>query len=105
MISEQEREAKMSEAPMPLWEVFIRNRSGLPHKHCGSVHAADAVMALQAARDVYTRRGETVSLWVVPSHAIVASDPGDRQELFEPTASKAYRHPTFYDVPEDVGHM
>src|SRR6185503_19510143 len=48
----------MSEAPMPLWEVFIRNRSGLPHKHCGSVHAPDATMALQAARDVYTRRGE-----------------------------------------------
>jgi ring-1,2-phenylacetyl-CoA epoxidase subunit PaaB len=56
----------MSEAPMPLWEVFIRNRSGLPHKHCGSVHAPDATLALQAARDVYTRRGEAVSIWVVP---------------------------------------
>ena len=65
----------MSETPMPLWEVFIRNRSGLPHKHCGSVHAADATMALQAARDVYTRRGEAVSIWVVPSSAITASDP------------------------------
>jgi ring-1,2-phenylacetyl-CoA epoxidase subunit PaaB len=50
----------MADAEMPLWEVFIRNRSGLPHKHCGSVHAADATMALQAARDVYTRRGEAV---------------------------------------------
>ena len=95
----------MSEAPMPLWEVFIRNRSGLPHKHAGSVHAADAAMALQAARDVYTRRGEAVSIWVVPSRAITASDPADKAELFEPTGSKIYRHPTFYEVPDEVGHM
>ena len=95
----------MSEAPMPLWEVFIRNRSGLPHKHVGSVHAADAAMALQAARDVYTRRGEAVSIWVVPSGAITASDPADKAELFEPTGSKIYRHPTFYEVPDEVGHM
>lgn len=95
----------MSEAPLPLWEVFIRSRTGLPHRHCGSVHAADATMALQAARDVYTRRGESVSIWVAPSNAITASDPAEKDALFEPTASKIYRHPTFYDVPEDVGHM
>jgi ring-1,2-phenylacetyl-CoA epoxidase subunit PaaB len=95
----------MSEKHLPLWEVFIRSRSGLAHKHCGSVHAADAEMALQAARDVYTRRGEGNSIWVVPSSAIAASDPADKDELFEPAMSKIYRHPTFYDVPDDVGHM
>jgi ring-1,2-phenylacetyl-CoA epoxidase subunit PaaB len=95
----------VADAPMPLWEVFIRNRSGMPHKHCGSVHAPDAAMALQAARDVYTRRGESVSLWVVPSSAITASDPADKDEMFEPTGTKIYRHPTFYKVPDDVGHM
>jgi ring-1,2-phenylacetyl-CoA epoxidase subunit PaaB len=95
----------MSEKHLPLWEVFIRSRSGLAHKHCGSVHAADAEMALQAARDVYTRRGEGNSIWVVPSSAIVASDPSDKDELFEPALSKIYRHPTFYEVPDDVGHM
>jgi len=95
----------MSEKPMPLWEVFIRSRNGLAHKHVGSVHAADAVMALQAARDVYTRRGEGLSLWVVPSEAIIASDPGEKAMMFEPTASKIYRHPTFYKVPDDVGNM
>ncbi|MBV9971218.1 MAG: 1,2-phenylacetyl-CoA epoxidase subunit B, partial [Xanthobacteraceae bacterium] len=36
----------MGEKHLPLWEVFIRSRSGLAHKHCGSVHAADAEMAL-----------------------------------------------------------
>ena len=47
----------------PLWEVFIRSRNGLAHKHCGSLHAADATLALQAARDIYTRRGEGLSIW------------------------------------------
>ena len=89
----------------PVWEVFIRSRAGLSHKHVGSLHAADATLALQAARDLYTRRGEGLSLWVVPSSAIVASDPQDKGMLFEPTASKIYRHPTFYDIPDDVGHM
>jgi len=90
---------------MPLWEVFIRSRNGLAHKHVGSVHAADAAMALQAARDVYTRRGEGLSLWVVPSSAITGSDPAEKDMMFEPTASKIYRHPTFYKVPDDVGNM
>lgn len=62
-------------------------------------------MALQSARDVYTRRGEGLSIWVVPSAAIVASDPAEQAVLFEPTASKIYRHPSFYDVPEEVGNM
>jgi ring-1,2-phenylacetyl-CoA epoxidase subunit PaaB len=90
---------------MPLWEVFIRPRTGLAHSHVGSVHASDEVMAVQAARDVYTRRGEGVSIWVVPSASITASDPDQRDENFEPTASKVYRHPSFYDIPDDVGHM
>ncbi|OKL44977.1 1,2-phenylacetyl-CoA epoxidase subunit PaaB [Pseudovibrio exalbescens] len=95
----------MSEKFTPLWEVFIRARNGLAHKHAGSIHAADAEMALQAARDVYTRRGEGQSLWVVRSDQIVASDPSDKDMMFEPTASKIYRHPTFYEIPEEVGNM
>ncbi|MEM7291451.1 MAG: 1,2-phenylacetyl-CoA epoxidase subunit PaaB [Pseudomonadota bacterium] len=90
---------------IPVWEVFIRPRNGLSHKHVGSVHAPDEVMALQAARDVYTRRGEGLSVWVVRSRDIFASDPGDKEEMFEPSADKIYRHPTFYDIPDDVGHM
>ena len=61
----------------PLWEVFVRSRQGLDHKHCGSLHASDATMALQMARDVYTRRLEGVSIWVVPSAAITAAAPAD----------------------------
>lgn len=89
----------------PLWEVFIRTRNGMAHRHVGSVHAVDATMALQNARDVYTRRGEGLSIWVVPSSVITASDPAEKGMMFEPSASKIYRHPTFYDVPDEVGHM
>jgi ring-1,2-phenylacetyl-CoA epoxidase subunit PaaB len=89
----------------PLWEVFVRAKNGLSHKHAGSVHAADAKMALEAARDVYTRRMEGVSLWVVPSSEIVASDPGDAAELFAPAADKIYRHPTFYTIPDSVKNI
>jgi ring-1,2-phenylacetyl-CoA epoxidase subunit PaaB len=59
----------------PLWEVFIRSRQGLSHKHVGSLHAADEVMALENARDVYTRRQEGLSIWVVPAEAITESSP------------------------------
>ena len=89
----------------PLWEVFIRPRNGLSHKHVGSLHAADEELALQAARDVYTRRGEGTSIWVVASSAIAASDPEAADETFEPTASKVYRHPTFYKIPDEVENI
>src|SRR3954451_9768176 len=101
----QSREIAMATPNTPLWEVFIRSRNGLAHKHVGSLHASDATMALQAARDIYTRRGEGLSIWVVPSTAITASDPADKGMMFEPAESKIYRHPTFYEVPEEVGHM
>lgn len=89
----------------PLWEVFVRSKQGLEHKHCGSLHAVDAQQALQMARDVYTRRQEGVSLWVVLSSAITASAPDEKDQLFEPMADKIYRHPSFYAIPDDVGHM
>jgi len=89
----------------PLWEVFIRSRGGLSHKHVGSVHASDGEMALRHARDTYTRRMEGVSLWIVKSADIVASDPEQAGKLFEPAASKVYRHPTFYDIPDIVKHI
>ncbi len=95
----------MSKKDWPLWEVFIRSKSGLSHKHVGSLHAADAETAIQNARDVYTRRTEGISIWVVPSSAIIASSPADKDIIFDPANDKAYRHPTFYEIPPEVGHM
>jgi ring-1,2-phenylacetyl-CoA epoxidase subunit PaaB len=85
-----------------LWEVFVRARRGLSHNHVGSLHAPDAEIALRNARDVYTRRQEGVSIWVVPAKVIMASSPDEKDSFFEPAADKAYRHPTFYDIPGRV---
>ncbi len=89
----------------PLWEVFIRSKQGLDHKHAGSLHAADAQMAIENARDVYTRRMEGVSIWVVESKYITASNPEEAGELYEPAVDKIYRHPTFYQLPDELNHM
>ena len=88
-----------------LWEVFVQRKSGQPFVHCGSLHAFDKEMALQNARDLYTRRGEGNALWVVPSSAIVSSTPEDIGSFFEPANDKVYRHPTFYQIPEGVKHL
>jgi ring-1,2-phenylacetyl-CoA epoxidase subunit PaaB len=89
----------------PLWEIFIRSKQGLDHKHVGSLHAADAQMAIENARDVYTRRMEGISIWVVQSKHIHASNPDDADNFYEPAEDKVYRHPTFYDLPDEVKHM
>ena len=89
----------------PIWEVFIRSKNGLEHRHAGSLHAADAVMAIENARDVYTRRQEGVSIWVVESKYITASNPKQKEELFDPALNKIYRHPTFYKMPEGLENI
>ena len=86
--------AHSSKAEWPLWEIFIRSRQGLDHKHVGSLHAADAAMAM-----------EGVSIWVVESFHIHASNPADSEALFDPANDKVYRHPTFYNLPDELTHM
>jgi ring-1,2-phenylacetyl-CoA epoxidase subunit PaaB len=89
----------------PLYEVFLRGKRGLNHVHVGSLHAADPQMALHHARDLYTRRNEGVSIWVVAAADITASSPDEKDPFFAPSGDKVYRHPTFYDIPADVPHM
>lgn len=100
----------MSDAPAdavdwPLWEIFIRSAHGLAHKHVGSLHAADGEMALEHARDVYTRRSEGLSVWVVRSTDIIASRPNERESYFTPAEAKAFRHATYYAVPDGVKNL
>jgi ring-1,2-phenylacetyl-CoA epoxidase subunit PaaB len=75
------------------------------HKHAGSLYAADAQMAIENARDVYTRRNEGISIWVVESKNIHASNPDDAGEFFDPASDKIYRHPSFYHLPEQVKNI
>jgi ring-1,2-phenylacetyl-CoA epoxidase subunit PaaB len=88
-----------------LWEVFIRAKRGLSHQHVGSLHAPDAELAVRNARDIYTRRQEGVSIWVVATTNITASSPDEKDAFFDPAADKAYRHPTFFHVPDGVQHL
>jgi ring-1,2-phenylacetyl-CoA epoxidase subunit PaaB len=89
----------------PLYEVFLRSKRGLNHVHVGSLHAADATMALRHARDLYTRRNEGVSIWVVKAADITASSPDEKDPFFAPSGDKVYRHPTFYEIPDSVPHI
>ena len=89
----------------PLWEVFVRGANGMSHRHVGSLHAPDEESAIRNARDVYTRRGEGVSIWVVQSRHIAASSPDEKGPLYDPADAKTYRHPTFFEIPDDVGPM
>ncbi len=99
------RESEREKNAWPLWEVFVRSSHGLAHKHVGSLHAADAGMAMQNARDVYTRRNEGASVWVVESSDIVASDPAEREMFFAPAENKTFRHPTYFKVPDGVKNL
>ena len=95
----------MDKKNWPLWEIFIRSKQGLSHKHMGSLHATDEEMAIENARDVYTRRSEGVSIWVVESKHITASSPAKSDSLYDPANDKVYRHPTFYNLPDELTHI
>ena len=56
----------------------ICSKQGLSHRHVGSLRAPDDEIALQHARDVYTRRNEGISIWVVRSELIKSSQPDEK---------------------------
>ena len=88
----------MSSNELPIWEVFIQPKTGAPFQHAGNVHATDKEMALQNARDLYTRRMEGTCIWVVKAEEIVSSNPTDQESFFDPADDKVYRYPTFFKV-------
>ena len=92
----------MSNNELPLWEVFIQPKAGVHFQHCGSVHATDKEMALQNARELYTRRQEGTCIWVVKTENIVSSNPDDSESFFDPSDDKAYRYPTFFKISKKV---
>ena len=88
-----------------VWEVFIQSKNGLAHKHVGNVHAEDKVMAIENARELYTRRNEGSCIWVVKSKDIISSESEDAEAFFDPSNDKMYRHPTFYTMPKGSKHI
>jgi len=66
----------------PRWEVFKQDTPHKPHQAVGSVHAADPQHALLTARNIFARRPQAVSMWVVRADDIfsrtkeeLAADP------------------------------
>ena len=102
--AEIEETTELSGESWPMWEVFVRAQRGISHVHIGSLHAPDAKMALENARDVYTRRGEGVSVWVIPSTEVHAFEPDAAADYVEAN-EKVYRLATHYEIPEEVGQM
>lgn len=60
----------MPDTQWPRYMVFQQHAPSQPFVHNGTVHAADAEMALQTARDVFSRRPRAVCMWVVPAQDI-----------------------------------
>lgn len=105
MSAETRNTANPPQEVWPLWEVFVRASRGLSHVHVGSLHAPDEELAVRNARDLYTRRGEGVSIWVVRSDAITASDPDAKDAFFTSPEGKNFRHATYYTESEGVKHL
>src|SRR5687768_11923236 len=91
----------LSRRDWPLYECFVRGKRGLNHVHVGSLHAPDAEMAVDAGREIYTRRNAGVSIWVVKAPDTPASGPHETHPMFAPSGDNGYRHPTFYEIPEN----
>ena len=92
----------MTDSNLQVWEVFIQPKTGAQFQHSGSVHATDKEMALQNARELYTRRQEDTCIWVVKADHIVSSNPDDSESFFDPADDKIYRYPTFFKVSKKV---
>lgn len=91
----------MTDTQWETWEVFHQTKRGDPHEHVGAVHAPDAEMALQMARDQFARRLKCASLWVVRSRDIAKTDYQD-DSFFVQTTDKSYRDPKAFDAPEKL---
>ncbi|HLZ70949.1 MAG TPA: phenylacetic acid degradation protein PaaB [Dehalococcoidia bacterium] len=78
---------------MPIFEVFSQQDPGGPFIHAGSVEAPDAALALQYARNSFSRREDAFRLWVVPRTAIHEEVDLD---LLRPPGDHRYRLGRYY---------
>ena len=88
-----------SETPLEPWEVFRQEKEGDPMRHGGSVMAPDAVLAVHYAREMYSRRQESVRLWIVRRADIHDLDDPD---LLQPPLDRSYKKPGGYVMREKL---
>ena len=76
-----------------VFEVFRQEKDGDPMRHAGNVTAPDIELATHYARELYSRRQESVRLWVVPRTQITdLSDP----DLLQPPLDRSFKKPGGY---------
>jgi phenylacetate-CoA oxygenase PaaH subunit len=80
---------------MEIYEVFRQEKEGGPMTHGGSLQAPDAELACHYAREFYSRRQESVRLWVVPRAAVHdVTDP----DLLRPPFDRSFKKPVGYSA-------
>jgi ring-1,2-phenylacetyl-CoA epoxidase subunit PaaB len=93
----------VNDTQWPTYQVFKQDRPGAPHETAGSVHAPDAEIALQNARDVFVRRPDCASLWVAPESKLT-SRTAEEMALGLPPESGAEGEPETYLVFTKIHH-
>jgi len=88
----------MADTQWHVYHVFHQAGDGDAHESVGTVHAPDHEMALMMARDVFVRRFDCVSLWVVREDYIHSTNPAENEILFNPALDKTYRYPGYYQT-------
>jgi ring-1,2-phenylacetyl-CoA epoxidase subunit PaaB len=84
------------------YEVFVQRRVEEPATHVGSIRAATAPLALQAAKEIFTRRDRCHRVMVVPRGAILATSDEDA-DLFALAYDKEYRRPEYFTRKQVTG--
>ena len=84
---------RMSKGVLEPWEVFRQEKDGDPMRHGGSVMAPDPTLALHYAREMYSRRQESVHLWVVRRSDIQVVED---QDLLDPPLDRSFKKPGGY---------
>ncbi len=82
----------------PRYEVFVQEKEGKPYLDYGSVHAPDAELALMNARDVFARRPEACSMWVVPAGKIFSRTAQELDLLGLPALPEVPEEPGTFEV-------
>ena len=75
------------------WEVFRQEKDGDPMRHAGNVRAPDRDLAMDYAREFYSRRQESVRLWVVRRADVLDLDDPD---LLQPPLDRSFKKPGGY---------
>jgi phenylacetate-CoA oxygenase PaaH subunit len=76
-----------------VFEVFRQEKDGDPMRHAGNVVAPDIELATHYAREFYSRRQESVRLWIVPRAEI--TDLSDL-DLLQPPLDRTFKKPGGY---------